>query len=129
MQYETREAFLTDYYRLKEHITERHGNDEAHCQYVPYDYYTIAYESVADAAAENALEFSDDDVYDEFFDDCTLEEHIVKNVTEPLIAYVYSRKCMMMIYFDENTIERYEDSEWRGTDKYLITPDGNVYDI
>ncbi len=98
------------------------------CQSVPYEYCTIAFATLADAA-DNQCDMCDDDVYDAFFDDCTLKEYLVKNVTEPIIAYVYSRTAPMMIYFDENTIERYEDSECGGTDKYLITPDGNIYDI
>ena len=129
MQYETREAFLADYYRLKPYITNRNHDTEAECYDVPFNYYTIAYETVADAAAQNTLEFDDCDVYDDFFDTCTLHEHLAKRATEPLIAYCYLRKSMMMIHFDENIIERYEDSEWHSTEKYLITPDAKVHDI
>ncbi len=131
MKYETREEFLTDYNRLKSHITERHHDCEAICQTVPYDYYTISYETVDDCVRKEYLDFDDSDVYDSFFNsEYPIQEYLsTQQFDVPVVSTCYLRKCMMMIYFDTNTIERYENSEHCSTERYLITPDSRVYDI
>ena len=129
MKYSTREEFLTDYYKLKPHITTREL-DVAECYYVPFNYYTIAHESVLDVCDNNHVDFDDNDVHDEFFDSRSLEEYLSsQDVTQPEVAYCFLRKCMMIIDFDREEIYRYEDSECNSCDKYLITTDKKVHSL
>ena len=130
MKYETREEFLTDYNRLKSHITERQHNQIAICDEVPFDYYTIAYESLSDCVLQDNLQYSDDDVYDEFFDTRTLKEYLSNcHSDKNVISFCYLRKCSMIIDFDTNTIERDSYSIHKVTNEYLITSDSRVYEV
>ena len=129
MKYSTREEFLKDYYRLKPYITSREC-DVAECYYTPFNYYTIAYETVLDCCDQNTLYFDDNDVHDEFFDSRSIEEYLSSlDIKKPEVAFCYLRKCMFMIDFNEEEIYRYEDSECSSCTKYLITTDKKVHSV
>ena len=133
MKYETREEFLNDYYLLKPHITRREHNQYAICEDVPYNVYTIAYDKLSYFILNDYENIQYEDCYDycEFLDKCTLEEYLLKDVDDNLVATCYLRKYVnLVIDFESNEI--YRDFEYMkdvSVERYLITTDKRILSI
>ena len=134
MQYETREAFLADYYRLKPYITEREYNQFAYAE-APFEYYTLGtvylYEVVEQDVSACGLE--DDEDYDAFYHGSDMNKHLSTLACDkPIIAELSSRgstDVRFVIDFESNEIYRDEFLEFNGYSRYLIMPDKSVHAV
>ena len=134
MQYKTREAFLTDYYRLKPYITERELNQYAYAE-TPFEYYTLGCVYLSDIieGKSESCGLVDSEEYDAFFHGTDKLKHLSTLAEDkPLVAELSARgntDVRFVIDFENNEIYRDEFLRFLGYERYAIMPDGKVYDI